>query len=142
MDVTDARRRNMASIHGKDTKPEILIRKRLHAMGYRYRLHVRQLPGCPDIVFPSRRKIIEVRGCFWHRHRGCPRATTPSTRTDFWQAKFEATMVRDAHNLEEVEARHWSVLVIWECQVANGNIADSLREFLGPARSETRSDMV
>lgn len=141
-DVTKARRRNMAAIRGKNTKPEILVRRWLHEMGYRYRLHVKQLPGRPDIVFPARKKIIEVRGCFWHRHPGCPCATTPASRRDFWQAKFEATVVRDAHNLEVLKMCQWSVLVIWECELAEDDITTRLRDFLGPPRGESDAEVV
>jgi DNA mismatch endonuclease Vsr len=131
-DISDARRRNMAAIRGRNTQPEIKIRQILHSGGYRYRLHSKGLPGRPDIVLPARRKIIEVRGCFWHRHSRCPLAATPQTRQDFWKAKFQATVARDARNLARLEACGWAVMVIWECELKDANLADRLRTFLGP----------
>jgi DNA mismatch endonuclease Vsr len=139
--ISDARRRNMAAIAGKHTKPELLVRRLTHAMGYRYRLHASDLPGRPDLVFPGRRKIIEVRGCFWHRHPGCPLAAMPRTHAEFWQSKFSATVARDAHNLAALLATGWSVLVIWECEVDDVNLADRLSAFLGPSGHRTRADL-
>jgi DNA mismatch endonuclease Vsr len=104
-------------------------------MGYRYRLHAKGLPGRPDIVFPGRRKIVEVRGCFWHRHPGCGRAATPTTRAGFWRAKFQATVARDADNLALLQASGWAVMIIWECEVKDANLAERLRNFLGPPRA-------
>jgi DNA mismatch endonuclease Vsr len=104
-------------------------------MGYRYRLHATNLPGRPDLVFPGRRKVIEVRGCFWHRHPGCAFAAMPGTRSDFWQAKFQATVARDARNLAALEASGWAVMVIWECELKDPHLADRMRTFLGPPRS-------
>lgn len=131
----------MAAITGKNTQPEILVRRLAHSMGYRYRLHAKGLPGRPDVVFPGRRKIIEVRGCFWHRHPGCILAATPGTRPDFWQAKFQATVARDIRNLAALEASGWKVMVIWECEVKDAQLMDRLRMFLGPPRrsSEARA---
>lgn len=131
-DVSIGRRRNMAAIAGKDTQPEMVIRRALHGMGFRYRLHVAGLPGRPDIVFAGRRKVIEIRGCFWHRHPGCARTATPATRREFWQAKFNTTIARDARNLTALEAAGWSVLVIWECEIGDADLAKRLQCFLGP----------
>jgi DNA mismatch endonuclease Vsr len=139
-DPTDARRRNMAAITGKDTRPEMAVRQLVHRMGYRYRLHVRDLPGRPDMVFPARRKLIEIRGCFWHRHPGCRFAATPATRHGFWQAKFEATVARDARNLAMLESVGWQVLVIWECEIRDPRLADRLRTFLGPRQPNPTPD--
>jgi DNA mismatch endonuclease Vsr len=138
-DISEARRRNMAAIRGKNTEPEITVRRILSAGGYRYRLHLKSLPGRPDIVFPARRKIIEVRGCFWHRHPGCTLAATPRTRQDFWSAKFRATVARDARNLARLEASGWAVMVLWECELRHANLADRLWTFLGPSRSAGQS---
>ena len=132
----------MAAIKGKDTQPEVIVRGTVHAMGYRYRLHFKSLPGTPDLVFPGRRKIIEVRGCFWHRHPGCFRAATPGTRWEFWQAKFQATLDRDARNLASLEAAGWTIMVVWECEVKDRNLADRLRDFLGPKGSAAPPNMV
>ena len=129
-DVSDARRRNMAAIKGKDTRPEMLVRRIVHGMGYRYRLHVNGLPGRPDIVLPSRKKIIEVRGCFWHRHSGCPRSAIPAARRDFWIDKFQSTIARDIQNLAALKASGWTVKVIWECETKDTHLKDRLRHFL------------
>lgn len=129
-DVCESRRRNMAAIRGKHTQPEMVVRRLVHRMGYRYRLHVRALPGCPDLVFPRHGKIIEVRGCFWHRHSGCARAAVPKTRRDFWQAKFDATVERDSRNLDALQAAGWDVLVVWECEADDRALADRIRHFL------------
>lgn len=105
----------MAAIKGKNTTPELNVRRLLHKMGYRFRLHVKDLPGKPDIVLPRLRTIIEVRGCFWHRHPECKYSTTPSTRPDFWLQKFEDTVARDLKNDEQLRQAGWKVIVIWEC---------------------------
>ncbi|MBW4095965.1 MAG: DNA mismatch endonuclease Vsr [Acidobacteria bacterium] len=130
--VSEVRRRNMAAIKGKDTKPEMLVRRVVHRAGYRYHLHVKRLPGSPDMVFFRRRKIIEIRGCFWHRHHGCVLAATPNTRAHFWQAKFQATEARDARNLAALRAGGWQVMVIWECEVKDPLLMNRLQAFLGP----------
>ena len=122
----------MSRIRGKNTEPELMVRRLIHGLGYRYRLHVRDLPGRPDIVFPSRRKIIEVRGCFWHRHPGCSLAAIPATRVDFWEAKLSGTVARDAKNLAALESSGWNVMVLWECEISETHLADRLRRFLGP----------
>lgn len=129
--VDDARRRNMAAIAGKNTKPEMLVRRLAHRLGYRYRLHAKELPGRPDMVFSGRRKIIEVRGCFWHRHSGCPDATTPRTRAEFWDAKFRATIARDIRNMASLEASGWEIMVVWECETASPSLESKLKKFLG-----------
>lgn len=108
---------NMSRIKGKNTKPEIIVRSLLHRMGYRFRLHVRELPGKPDIVLPKHRTVIEVRGCFFHRHRGCKNCTSPSTNAGFWQKKFRENVVRDRKHELLLRRMGWKVLVIWECKV-------------------------
>ena len=109
----------MARIGARDTEPELVVRRLLHRLGYRYRLHRRDLPGTPDICFPGRRKAIFVHGCFWHRHEGCPRTTTPGTRTAFWQEKFERNVSRDRTNLTELSELGWKALVVWECETTD-----------------------
>ena len=134
-DVPDARRKNLAAVKGKHTTPERAVRRLLHAMGYRFRLHVRDLPGRPDIVMPGRRKIVDVRGCFWHRHPDptCRNAVLPKTRADWWAEKLTRNVARDAANAAALEAAGWSVLVVWECEVSSDpTLPDRLRAFLEP----------
>lgn len=134
----EARSRNMARISGKDTSPEMTIRRLLHAMGYRYRLHVRGLPGRPDIAFPGRRKVVLVHGCFWHRHPSCRYAYRPKSRVEFWDRKFTENVERDARNLRALTDRGWEALVIWECEITDLRaLRDRLGGFLGPATAET-----
>lgn len=107
----------MRSVRRGDTTPEIAVRKLLHAMGVRFRLHRSDLPGTPDIVLASRRTVIFVHGCFWHRHEGCAKATLPKTRADFWTTKFLANVARDADKTAALRAQGWKVLVVWECEI-------------------------
>ena len=109
------RSRMMAGIGGTDTKPELILRRALHARGLRYRLHDRKLPGTPDLVFRRFRAVCFVHGCFWHRHEGCPYATDPATRPEFWQAKFKANIERDRRASKELLEAGWRVAIIWEC---------------------------
>ena len=114
--VTKAvRSRMMASIRGKDTKPEMIVRQFLHGKGFRYRLHVRSLPGCPDIVLAKYRMVIFVHGCFWHRHEGCRFATVPDQNGQKWEKKFDENVRRDVRNIDGLLEAGWRVLVIWEC---------------------------
>lgn len=132
-----ARSALMGRIRGVDTGPEMTVRRAAHRLGYRFRLHRRSLPGSPDLVFPSRRAAIFVHGCFWHRHEGCRKASTPKTRVEFWQAKFARNVERDAEVQERLRAAGWRVLVVWECEIVrNGDLDRLLREFLGaPGRN-------
>ena len=115
------RSERMGRIQNKDTKPEMRIRKIVHGMGYRYRLHKANLPGKPDLVFAGRRKVIFVHGCFWHRHPdpSCSLARLPKSKLDFWIPKLEANRQRDEANVRELEQAGWDVLTIWECQLRN-----------------------
>ena len=113
--VDPVRQRIMKSVRSRNTGPELAVRRFLHGAGLRYRLHDRSLPGSPDLVFKRYRAVVFVHGCFWHRHPGCSRATTPKTRTDFWRAKFDANVVRDHAAIAALEERGWRVLVVWEC---------------------------
>ncbi|MDD2237227.1 MAG: very short patch repair endonuclease [Kiritimatiellae bacterium] len=108
---------NMSRIRGADTKPEILVRSMLHRAGYRFRKNVKTLPGKPDIVLPKYRTVIFVHGCFWHRHKGCKRATTPSTNVEFWQKKFAANIANDKKHACELRKLGWKVITVWECEV-------------------------
>ena len=110
---------NMRAIRSTDTIPEMTVRKLAHGLGYRFRLHRRNLPGNPDLVFPSRRKVIFVHGCFWHSHSGCKIAHRPKTNLDYWTPKLERNRSRDIRNLERLSALGWKVLVVWECQMSN-----------------------
>lgn len=121
MDVITVERRSalMSRIRGKDTTPELIVRRLAHAIGYRFRLHVHYLPGAPDLVFPGRRKIVFVHGCFWHQHPGCRFAYKPKSNLRFWQKKFAANVERDTRILRELWDRGWSPLVIWECETSD-----------------------
>ena len=116
-DIVDraVRSRMMAGIGGKDTKPELILRRALHARGFRYRLHDRKLPGTPDLVFQRFGAVCFVHGCFWHRHQECPYATVPATRPDFWKAKFKGNVKRDRRAREELLDSGWRVAIVWEC---------------------------
>ena len=115
--LTPARRSaNMRAIRSKDTKPEMLVRRAVHALGFRYRLHRRDLPGRPDLAFIGRRKAIFVHGCFWHHHEGCRRSAFPTTRAEFWRQKIEKNSKRDADVIMKIAALGWTPVVVWECQ--------------------------
>jgi len=107
----------MSRVRSKNTKPEMLVRSLVHSLGYRYRLYATDLPGKPDMVFRSRKKVIFIHGCFWHRHRGCQKASTPKSSVDFWIAKFESNKARDTKVKRKLTRMGWQYLVIWECQV-------------------------
>ncbi len=114
----EQRRRIMQAVKTKDTGPEMIVRRMLHSHGYRYRLHRKDLPGRPDIVFKGRRKAIFVHGCFWHGH-GCSKGKLPKSKLSYWQPKIEQNMARDARNISELEADGWQVLVVWQCEIAD-----------------------
>ena len=121
----------MSRIRGRDTQPELLVRRQVHGMGYRYRLYRKDLPGRPDLVFPGRRKVIFVHGCFWHQH-DCPRGRRPSSNRTFWDAKLDRNAARDRENIEALEGLGWSVLVIWECEIRDRDrLAARVSAFLG-----------
>jgi len=108
---------NMSRIRGADTQPELALRSLLHRKGFRFRLHKNSLPGKPDIVLAKYGTVIFVHGCFWHRHENCKNTTTPSTRPEFWRAKFEGNVRRDAMNEKRLRAEGWRVLTVWECDI-------------------------
>ena len=112
---SQTRSRMMAGIRGKDTKPELALRRALHSQGFRYRLHVKLVPGTPDFVMPRYKAVIFVHGCFWHRHHDCRYSTTPSTRPDFWAAKFNANVARDSAVRSALSQAGWRVGTVWEC---------------------------
>ena len=128
----DVRSRMMASVRSKGTKPEMIVRRSLHRLGYRYRLHQADLPGKPDLVFACRRKVLFVNGCFWHVHEGCPRSRVPSSNRDFWMAKLERNRRRDLESLKALCERGWSTLTVWECELRDLETAlVGIRLFLG-----------
>ncbi|WP_446831514.1 very short patch repair endonuclease [Candidatus Foliamicus sp.] len=128
-DVVDrsTRSRMMAGISAKDTVPERALRRELHARGFRFRIHVRNLPGTPDIVFPRYSAVCFVHGCFWHRHPGCPYATMPATRPDFWNAKFKGNIKRDQRSKSTLLEAGWRVAIVWECSLRGNGLAATAR---------------
>lgn len=126
----EARSQNMSRIRGRDTHPELAIRKALHRRGYRYRLHAPNLPGRPDLVFSSRRKVIFVHGCFWHQHPGCPNATQPKTRSEFWGPKLRRNVERDKEQRDELKKLGWSSMTVWECEITDPSVINRIESFL------------
>lgn len=123
----------MGRVRGRDTKPELVVRRLIHGMGYRYRLHAKDLPGRPDIVFRRRRRVIFVHGCFWHRHPdpACKLARLPKTRLDFWLPKLERNRQRDLTDVERLEKMGWQVLLVWECELGDREqLRNMLRRFI------------
>lgn len=137
-DIVDppTRSRMMANIKGSNTGPEIALRKALHALGLRFRLHDRKLPGRPDIVFPRWRAVIFVHGCFWHRHEGCRYATVPATRPEFWSEKFAANIARDQRNLQSLGEAEWRTRIVWECDLKGRGASAIANDVMRWLRSE------
>lgn len=121
----------MARVRSKNSRPELFVRKLVFALGYRYRLHQKDLPGCPDLVFRPRRKVIFVHGCFWHRHANCALARMPKSRLEFWEPKLKGNKVRDEKNTKALAREGWKVLTIWECQIKDAKrLEQRIRRFL------------
>ena len=138
-DIFDPEKRSqiMSRIRGRDTKPELIVRRVAHGLGFRFRLHRKDLPGRPDIVFPRHQAVIVVHGCFWHRHPGCKRASSPKTREGYWQNKFEDNVVRDKRNETALRDLGWKVMVIWECETKDHEaVAARIESFLRRDESE------
>ena len=138
-DIFDPEKRSeiMSRIRGRDTRPELIVRRIAHALGFRFRLHRKDLPGRPDIVFPRHQAVIVVHGCFWHRHPGCKRASSPKTRVRYWQNKFEGNVVRDKRNETALRDLGWKVMVIWECETKDHEaVAARIESFLRRDESE------
>ena len=134
-DIVSRKRRSelMSRIQGRDTAPEIAVRRIAHGLGFRFRLHRKDLPGRPDLVFPKHRAVVFVHGCFWHRHGGCRYAYTPKTRVRFWTEKFRRNVVRDRQQEVALRGLGWRVLVIWECETGRvAAVERRLLEFLRP----------
>ena len=112
---------NMSRIKSRDTTPECVVRSFLHRHGFRFRIHVRELPGTPDIVLPKYKTVIEIRGCYWHRHPNCKIAAIPSTNIEFWQKKFAENIARDKKSERDLNELGWHVIIIWECEIKNGD---------------------
>ena len=132
MDVYDAEKRSaiMRAVKSRDTKPEIKVRQLLHKAGYRYRLHRKDLPGKPDIVFPSKKVVIFVHGCFWHQHAGCPQAERPAANSDYWTKKLNRNMERDKTNIAALTNEGWRTLILWECEIKKGDVLGRVKLFL------------
>lgn len=123
---TATRRMVMQRVRSNDTTPELVVRSFLFRNGFRFRLHVKNLPGHPDIVLPKYRTIVEVRGCFWHRHPGCRQATTPSTNAEFWQEKFKRNVERDRNTEKQLKELGWNLIVVWECELKKEGFLEAL----------------
>ena len=130
--ITPERRSEIMSlVRSRNTKPEMIVRKLVYGLGYRYRIHAKNLPGKPDLVFKGRKKAIFVHGCFWHRHEGCPNTRTPKSRIDFWEEKFRKNQERDQLHYKKLSEAGWKYLIIWECQVKyTDNLEEIITQFL------------
>lgn len=138
--TVEERSERMSRIRSKNTKPERVVRSLLHQLGYRYRIHRRELPGSPDLVFPRRRKVVFVHGCFWHAHDGCKVANMPKSRSAFWADKFERNKKRDSENIRRLREDGWGVLTVWECDTKRMALLESrLCKYLGSARMGSAS---
>jgi len=133
----EERSKRMALVRARNTKPEMRVRRLVHSLGYRYRLHARDLPGCPDLVFRGRRKVIFVHGCFWHRHNCAMGNRMPKSRVEFWREKLEGNKKRDAQIRRQLRKEGWSIMVVWECQTTPTRIrrlVKRITRFLGETR--------
>lgn len=125
------RSERMRRVRGKDTKPEMAVRRLVHRLGFRYRLHDRKLPGQPDMVFAAKKSVIFVHGCFWHRHKDCASCRLPKSRLEFWKPKLEENRKRDSRNERKLRREGWRVLVLWECEVSDHErLKSRILEFL------------
>jgi DNA mismatch endonuclease (patch repair protein) len=127
----------MSQVKGRDTKPEKVVRSLLHRLGYRFRLHRKDLPGKPDIVLPKHRKVIFVHGCFWHGHTGCKRSARPTDNAEFWNIKIDGNIKRDIDNLAKMQSAGWDALVIWQCETKKeADLIEKLQSFLGNSNTD------
>jgi DNA mismatch endonuclease (patch repair protein) len=135
----EERSRIMSRVKSRDTKPEKLVRKLLHALGYRFRLHRRDLPGKPDITLPKHKKVIFVHGCFWHGHDGCQRAARPTSNIEFWNKKIDSNLRRDITAQKELDALGWSYFILWQCQTRDlTTLTNKLEQFLNDVEENQR----
>lgn len=132
MDIFSKSKRSdiMSKVSGKDTKPEILVRKYLFSKGFRYRKNVKDLPGKPDIVLPRHKAIIFIHGCFWHGHEGCEAAKLPASNVDYWMKKVASNITRDSHNIHLLKETGWNVIIIWECELKSKNREQRLLQLI------------
>jgi len=126
----EVRSYNMSQIQAKDTKPEMMVRKFLHSNGFRYRLHVKDLPGKPDLVLPKYNSVIFVHGCFWHAHEDCKYFKIPKTRAEWWKKKLYGNKERDEQNIEKLEEEGWNVIVVWECELKPDKRENTLTDLI------------
>lgn len=132
------RSENMRRIKAAHTKPEMLVRRMVHAMGYRYRLHRKDLPGKPDLIFGPKRKAIFVHGCFWHQHSGCKAGRLPNSNAGYWHEKLRRNVERDAKVQADLKERGWDILTLWDCEINDGEaLRNRLAQFLAPESQET-----
>lgn len=129
----------MSHIRAKNTKPEVIVRQYLHAARFRFRIHVKMLPGCPDLVLPKYRTCIFVNGCFWHGHRGCRYATRPKSNAEFWQNKIRNNIRRDELSVQTLETMGWKVITVWECELKKDKCADTLPSLVDQIRANGAS---
>ena len=142
-DIYEPRKRSeiMSRIRGRGTKPEIIVRRIAHNLGFRFRLHRKDLPGRPDIVFPRHRAVIMVHGCFWHRHPGCKHASSPKTRESYWKNKLEDNVARDRRNETALRELGWRIMVIWECETKDREaVAARIKSFLPQENGEQKEE--
>lgn len=132
----ETRSYNMSQISGKDTKPEMIVRKFLHSNGYRYRLHVKDLPGKPDLVLPKYNTVIFIHGCFWHAHEGCEFFKMPKSRIDYWKPKLFGNRKRDKNHCIELNELGWKIIIIWECELIPGKIDSTFDHLLKKLKTE------
>lgn len=126
----------MSKVRSRDTVPEMAVRRTVHALGLRFRLHRKSLPGCPDLVLPKYRAVIFVHGCFWHGHLGCRRSGRPKSNVSFWNSKLEGNARRDQRNIRKLRRIGWRVLVVWECQTTSPEqLKKKLQRFFGPSKT-------
>jgi DNA mismatch endonuclease (patch repair protein) len=136
--VDEARSRNMRAVRGRDTKPELVVRRAAHALGLRFRLFRSDLPGRPDLTFPKWRAVLFVNGCFWHQHPDCKRSTLPRTNRKFWSKKLKRNVERDRRNYALLEKGGWRVLVIWECEIARSNVLEIIKTWFAMRTGATK----